>query len=59
MALTDTMEITSDQALIRAWKVEAQRTHKEVVDNKRDAKEFNSIRQDKQKHDNVRWNRNR
>ena len=49
MALKDTNEVTRNHILMWTLRMEVQRVQKEVLDNIRDGKEFDFVRQDKQK----------
>ena len=49
MALKDNSEVSSEQVLVWAQRVEVQRAQKVVIDNIRDAKYFGFIRRARQK----------
>ena len=51
MVLNNTSGVSSEQVLVWAKKVEAQRAQKEVLENIRDTKDFDSISRDKQRPD--------
>ena len=53
-AYKDTSEVSSEQVLMFAQRSEVQWVHKEVLDNIRDTKEFNSVKRDRQKCSNKR-----
>ena len=53
-SLKDITEITSDQIIMQAQIVVAWRVQKEMLDNMRQSKSFDSIRQNKQRQDNVK-----
>ena len=58
-ALKNIDEATSNQILIWAWSVEAQRAQKEFLHHIREDKAFDSIRHIKQNCDNVRHSKNK
>ena len=49
MVLKDTSEVSSEQVLAWAKRVEAQRSQNAVLENTRDVKEFDLIRRDRQR----------